>query len=240
MAATRSFRRTLEGVFGPKAATVSTHAAEHGGAAARAERQALAHDLKPDTPPKGAGVDPHAPKDRAPTTVHHIDPAKVTTDATAPPKRPPLDLNPAIKPLAWGVGGGLAALGLGKMATNIGDAWYHAGEEQLPYTQTLPDGKSVFVMDPVTGETYLLVVKDGGGVDIHDPNGPEGGGSGGYGVVPVSDGDRAEAEATKDVFSGLFNPWVILGLIALLAVVLILASRKGGSGAKASGKGGSA
>lgn len=243
------------GIFKPKSTRVVTHLAEEGGATARTARQAAAHDLAPSRPPQGAGLVPYTPKNRPPTVIRRIDPDQVIIDVTTPPKRPrvdsqiidvtpkarrpPVDLNPAVSPLAkglkWGMmgaGGGLAALGLAKLTRDAGEAWYHANEEQAPYVQTLPDGKSVFVMDPVTGETYILVQK-GDGWDTQDPGGSEGGGNG-YGVVPVSDGDRAEAEVKRSVADFLSNPWVIVALVLLLGVLVwyfAIRKKKGSAGA---------
>lgn len=218
-------------VLRPRRVGVTTQAASEGGAVARAERQASAHELGPTTPPRGAGVDPHAPKAGPPSGTRVIDAEAVTTEITVKPRRPPVDLNPSVRPLARGagvlVGGagiGLAALGLSRAAEAAGEAVYTAGEEQRPYTQPLPDGGFLY-SDPVTGETYVIV-RNGEGAGHQDANGPEGIAPGGYSVVEVTEGERADAEAQKDAFSGLFNPWVLLGLLALLAVVLIIAAKR--------------
>lgn len=106
-------------------------------------------------------------------------------------------------------------------------------EEQAPYLQTLPDGKSVFVMDPVTGETVILVQK-GDGWDTQDAGGSEGG-SNGYGVVPVSDGDRPEAEVTRGFAALLTSPWFKVGLVVLAGFLIwyFLIHKKKRSGASA-------
>lgn len=211
-----------------RGAKVATQAAEHGGAVARTERAAAEAAMDHGTRAKGAGLpDTTAPKDKAPTKTSTINPERVTAETSTTGRR--VDINPAIKPLAYGAAGAAGLAALGYAAQKVGDAVYHAGEEQLPYTQPLPGGGLLYT-DPITGETFVIVAKEGGATH-EDPTGaasdPNAGGDsgGGYDVVPVTEGNRAEAEATKDLFSGLFSPWVLLAIVAAVIVIAVVASR---------------
>ncbi|MFA5861219.1 MAG: hypothetical protein WDA16_05940, partial [Candidatus Thermoplasmatota archaeon] len=178
----------------PRGAQVTTHVAEHGGAVARTERAAAEAAMDQGTRAKGAGLpDTTAPKDRAPTTTTTINPERVTAEASTTGRR--VDINPAVKPLAYGAAGAATLAALGYAADKVGDAVYHAGEEQLPYTQPLPGGGLLYT-DPITGETFVIVAKEGGATH-EDPEGASsdpnahGGTGGGYDIVPVTPGNRA-------------------------------------------------
>lgn len=216
-----------------RGAQVATHIGEQGGAVARTERAAAEAAMDRGARPKGAGLpDATAPKDKAPTTTTTINPERVTVETSTTGRR--LDINPAVKPLAYGAAGAAALAALGYAADKVGDAVYHAGEEQLPYTQPLPGGGLLYT-DPITGETFVIVAKEGGATH-EDPEGASsdpnarGDAGGGYDIVPVTPGNRAEAEATKDVFSGIFSPWVLLAIVGAIIVIAVVAARaKGGA-----------
>src|SRR5581483_8787688 len=101
-------------------------------------------------------------------------------------------------------------------------------EDQAPITHDLPGG-GVLYSDPVTGETYAILPKDGG-AHHEDPSGktPADPNGGGYDIVPVTQGNRADAKAKEAFWENLTNPVVIVGILGVVAAIIWARSSGGG------------
>jgi hypothetical protein len=223
-----SFASALARLFSRGGEEVVTTVAERGGVAARVEREAAAKELESGVAKKGASLPTTtAPKTKAPTEVRTINPEKVTTDAGNVGRA---DLKPAVKPLAIGVAAAGTLAAAGYAASKVGDAIYQSHEEQIPYTHDLPGGGIIYT-DPVTGESYVITPKQGG-ASVEDPSGntptapPTGDATNtSYTLQPVTGPERAAAKSQESVFSGLFNPLVLLAIAAVVIVIVLAASR---------------
>src|SRR5687767_4907266 len=98
---------------------VATNIAKRGGAAAKTEQQAVAHELERGTRAAGAGLPTTgAAKSGAPKQTRLIDPEGVT--ATATTTRPRVSLQGAVKPVAIGAAATAGVLAAGHAAQKIG------------------------------------------------------------------------------------------------------------------------
>lgn len=221
-----SFALALGRLF-QKATTAASTVAQRGGAVARAQRETVAKTLERGVAKKGAGLPTTAAaKASPPRAVRVINAEKVSAEASRVGRA---DLKPAVKPLAIGAGATATLAAAGYAIEKTGEAAYRGRQEQLPYTQELPGGGLLY-SDPVTGETYVIVTKEGG-ASIEDAGGQTP--TGGYDVLSVSQGNRADARSQESLFAGLFSPWVLVALGAVAIALILYGSGNARGGAKA-------